>query len=160
MTRVVAVGLAELKVSDDPEVELTSYALGSCIALMLHDPARRLAGMLHYMLPTSSTNPAKAREQPGMFADVGIPLLLAQMQERGSRRGTLVVKAAGGAKCYEDHGAFDIGERNQVILRKLLWRAGLMLSGADLGGTRSRTVRLSVATGAVVVRSGTEEWSL
>ena len=157
---VLQVGLAELRVSDDPEAELVSYALGSCIALMAYDPTRRLGGMLHYMLPSASTNPAKAREQPGMFADVGVPLLFAQMLQCGSRRGGFVLKAAGGAKRYEDHGAFDIGERNQVVLRKLLWRAGLMLAGSDLGGTRSRTVRLSVATGKVIVRSGAEEWPL
>jgi chemotaxis protein CheD len=49
-------------------------------------------------------------------------------------------------------GVFNIGKRNCLALRKLLWKAGVMVSGEDLGGTVSRTVRLDVGRGEFWLR--------
>lgn len=147
------VDLAELKVSDDPDVALVTYGLGSCIALVAHDPVRRVGGMLHYMLPQASVSPEKAAARPGMFADTGVPLLLQAMVRQGCSPGRLTLKAVGGARCYDALAGFDIGRRNYLMLRKLLWRAGLLTAAEDVGGSRSRTVRLEVGSGRVTVRS-------
>jgi chemotaxis protein CheD len=49
-----------------------------------------------------------------------------------------------------DH--FEIGKRNLLTLRKLLWTNGVLLRGEDVGGINvPRTMRLSVATGAVTL---------
>ncbi len=50
-----------------------TYALGSCIAVAMHDPVAKVAGLLHYMLPESAIDAAKAQQNPFMFADTGIP---------------------------------------------------------------------------------------
>ena len=71
--RPLVVGVGDMKVSSDPEEVLVTYALGSCIALILYDPEKKAAGMLHYMLPLSKTSPEKAASNPAMFADTGIP---------------------------------------------------------------------------------------
>jgi hypothetical protein len=42
---------------------------------------------------------------------------------------------------------FDIGKRNHLALRKILWKAGVLLSGEAVGGTTSRTVRLEIDGG-------------
>ena len=55
------VGIGDCKVSNDPEDVLVTHALGSCIAVLIHDPVARVAGLLHYMLPESSLDPAKAK---------------------------------------------------------------------------------------------------
>ena len=97
MTPVV-VGMADGRVSGDPGQVLATYALGSCIALALHDPAARVGGMLHFMLPDSAIDPEKARRNPWMFADTGIPLLFRQAYEMGADKRRLVVRAAGGGQ--------------------------------------------------------------
>ncbi len=71
----LVIGVADCLVSDDPEAVLVTYALGSCIAVVIHDPVSRVGGLLHYMLPESTLDQAKAQERPYMFADTGIPLL-------------------------------------------------------------------------------------
>ncbi len=77
--RVLTVGISDLKVSDDPGSLLITHALGSCIAVLLHDPKRNIGGMIHFMLPLASTAPKKAATTPAMFADSGVPLLFQQM---------------------------------------------------------------------------------
>lgn len=149
----VTVDIAALAVSADPDDVLVTYALGSCIAVTVWDPGRRVGGMIHYMLPLSRTSPEKAKRKPAMFADTGVPLLFETMYGHGCRKQDLVVKVAGGAKIHDDEGTFDIGRRNHTILRKLFWKNGVMVAAEDVGGHVSRTVRLDVGTGEVLVRS-------
>ncbi len=156
----LTVDIADAQVSDDPETVLVTYALGSCIAVMLYDPARRVGGMIHYMLPLSETSPEKARDRPAMFADTGIPMLFEAMYSHGCDKKSLVVKVTGGGALYDDKGMFNIGQRNYTVLRKLFWKNGVIIAAEDVGGSKSRTARLHIDTGKVTVRSQGEEVEL
>lgn len=157
---LVTVEISDLRTSTDPEDVIVTYALGSCIAVMVHDPKRVAAGMIHYMLPLSETSPEKAKTRPAMFADTGIPLLFQTMYALGCRKQDLVVKVAGGGALYDDKGLFSIGKRNYTILRKMFWKTGVMITAEDVGGAKSRTTRLHVATGRCTVSSQGEEVEL
>ncbi len=67
------VGISDCKVTRDAESVLVTYALGSCIAVAMHDPVTKVSGLLHYMLPESAIDSKKAEQNPFMFADTGIP---------------------------------------------------------------------------------------
>ena len=156
----MTVDIADLQVSGDPGCTLITYALGSCIAVILHDSKQRVGGMIHFMLPSSKTNPEKAEEKPAMFADTGVPLLFKKMYDLGCKKEDIVVKVAGGGKLYEDNGIFDIGKRNYTILRKLLWKNSVMIDSEDIGGSKSRTARLRISDGLVMIRSKGKEQEL
>lgn len=156
----IVVDISDLKVSKDPEAVLVTYALGSCIAVAVHDPVGKVAGMIHYMLPQSSIAPEKAAERPAMFADTGIPLLFKTMYALGGDKARLVVKVAGGGALYQDSGMFDIGRRNYTMLRKMFWKNGIIITAEDVGGSKSRTVRLHVGTGQCTVSSQGQELPL
>jgi len=152
MVSLLTVGVGDCKVSNGAESILTTYALGSCIAVAIHDPVAAVAGLLHFMLPESSLNPAKASQNPFMFADTGIPLLFHAAYQLGAEKRRLVVRAAGGAQVMDENGVFNIGKRNHLAMRKILWRAGVMIHGEQIGGTTCRTVRLEVSTGRFLIR--------
>ncbi|BDG07981.1 chemotaxis protein CheD [Anaeromyxobacter paludicola] len=157
---LITVEISDLRVSADQDSTLVTYALGSCIAVMVHDPLRKVAGMIHYMLPLSETSAQKAAERPAMFADTGIPLLFKTMYGYGCEKKDLVVKVAGGGALYDDQGLFSIGKRNYTVLRKLFWKNGIIIAAEDVGGARSRTVRLEVLSGRCTVQSQGEELAL
>lgn len=146
MTTIV-VGVADCKIAESAGEELTTYSLGSCIGLAVYDPAAHIGGLLHYMLPDSSIDPAGGRENPYKFADTGIPLLLERVYARGASKGRLTVLAAGAADMLEAIGGFEIGKRNYVALRRILWKSGLLIHGEAVGGNQSRTIRLEIGTG-------------
>ena len=155
--RQIVIGISDLQVSKDPNVVLATYALGSCIGVMVHDPQRMIGGLIHYMLPLSSANLEKAKERPAMFADTGIPLLFEKLYALGAQKRDLVVKVAGGGNLHDTKGVFNIGKRNYTVLRKMFWKNNVLISAEDVGGDRSRTTRLYVGTGTVTVSSqGTE----
>lgn len=156
----LTVDISDLKVSDDPEQTIVTYALGSCIAVMVHDPVRVAAGMLHYMLPLSDISKEKAEARPAMFADTGIPLLFRTMYQLGCEKRNMIVKVAGGGSLYDDRGIFAIGQRNYTILRKMFWKSGVLISAEDVGGAKSRTARLHVASGRCTIHSQGEEVEL
>jgi chemotaxis protein CheD len=159
MSRVV-VDIAEHAVSANPEDSLITYALGSCIAVILYDPVRVAGGMIHYMLPMSTTNPEKAKTKPCMFADTGVPMLFHAMYALGCDRSRLRVKVAGGGQLYDDQGTFEIGARNINVLRRMLSKTNLLITSEDVGGSRSRTVSLDIATGKCLVKSQAGEYEL
>ena len=148
---LLTVGVGDCKVSDVADAALATYALGSCIGLAIYDPVAKVGGLLHFMLPESSLNPGKASENPFMFADTGIPQLFHAAYRLGAEKRRLVVWAAGGAQVSDEGGVFNIGKRNNLALRKILWKAGVMIDGEEVGGTTARTVRLEVATGRFLV---------
>ncbi len=148
------VGVADCGWSTAPGEILVTYALGSCIAVAIHDPVARVGGLLHYMLPEASLDRGKAALNPFMFADTGIPTLFEKAYQLGAQKNRLVTHVAGGAQVMGDNGVFNIGRRNYLALRKILWKAGVLVHAEDVGGTASRTVRLDVATGRFLMRDG------
>lgn len=153
----LTVGISDCKVSSDPDSVLVTYALGSCIAVAVHDPVTSVAGLLHYMLPEASLDWDKAAQNPYMFADTGIPKLLREVCERGGKRSRLVVRIAGGAQTMNGHELFQIGKRNHLAARKLLWKEGLLVKSEAVGGVVSRTVRLETSSGRMLVRESAME---
>ena len=150
----VIVGISECRVSGNPSDSLVTYALGSCIAVAILDPVAQVGGLLHYMLPESSLHKDKSEENPYMFADSGVPLLFREAYQRGADKRRLVVRVAGGAQVIEDSEVFNIGKRNYLALRKILWKAGVMIHAEAVGGTVSRTIRVEVGAGRVLLREG------
>ena len=153
---LLTIGIGGLEATADPRIVLVTHGLGSCIAVILYDPKRRVGGMLHFQLPSSILSPSRAAESPGTFADTGIPLLFERMYALGSRKKDIWVKAAGGGNLHQDAGAFEIGKRNHTMMRKILWKAQVLVAAEDVGGSVWRTARLFVDTGQVTIQSGSE----
>lgn len=148
----LVVGVGDGGVSRNPDAVIATFALGSCIAVMMHDAVAGVGGMVHFMLPESALSPEKAQAQPWMFADTGIARLLRGAIELGADKRRLTVHAAGGAQVLDDNGVFNIGKRNCLALKKALWKAGLTARAEETGGTVPRTVRLEVGSGRVWVQ--------
>jgi chemotaxis protein CheD len=157
---VVGVGDLKFAVAGAGAGRLVTYALGSCLGVCVHDPEAGVAGLLHVMLPSSAVDPARAAVSPAMFVDTGVPLLFKESYKLGARKERLVVRVVGGAHQAEreDADQFQIGKRNLLALRKLLWRNNVLVRAEDVGGSRvSRTVYLDAATGALRVRATTPD---
>ncbi|VBB42507.1 putative chemoreceptor glutamine deamidase CheD [uncultured Desulfatiglans sp.] len=150
MRYVVDVGDMKLGKAGDL---LVTHALGSCLGLMVYDPAAKVGGMLHAMLPLSRINQEKAIANPYMFVDTGVPQLFKALDTLGGKRERMVVKAAGCGKPLGGDQIFKIGERNYIVLKKLLWKNNILLRGEDIGGTVSRTVHFDLFSGETIISS-------
>ncbi len=155
LSRDVVVGIADMKVSNDPEARIVTYALGSCLGIALHDPVAGVGAMLHIMLPSSQIDAEKARNNPFMFVDTGVPELFRAAYRAGAVKERCIVKVAGGATGADSEEAdrFQVGKRNILALRKLLWHNGVIVRAEDVGGQKtSRTMSLHVGSGDVFLK--------
>ena len=156
-------GVGDFGASNRPGDEVKTFALGSCVSVILLDPKTRTVGMVHVALPDSSINKAKSIDKPGYFADTGIPALLAEMAKFGChQKGKgMVVKLCGGANVMDTNNTFEIGKRNALAIKKVLWSYGMGAIAEDLGQNFSRTVSISIETGQVTLSSpGRPNWQL
>jgi chemotaxis protein CheD len=156
--RTVSIG--EWIVSSDPDDIIKTYALGSCIAVLVYDTELIIAGMIHIALPDSSIDPERARARPGYFADSGLPAMIEELKKRGAVRRHVWVKLAGGASVMDPGGLFDIGKRNILAAKRILWDSSLGPVAEDTGGALSRTVSFAVADGATTLTSGQRQWTI
>ncbi|MFW5829957.1 MAG: chemotaxis protein CheD [Planctomycetota bacterium] len=159
---IVMLGVGDFGVSRTPGGMVRTLALGSCVAILIHDRATGCIGMDHVALPDSNIAPERAKQRPGHFADTGVPALLRAMQcAAGSVSKKVSVKLVGGANVADPNNTFNIGKRNALAVRKALWRYGLGPIAEDLGGNYSRSVSLLVDDGRVLVTSpGRPAWEV
>ena len=141
------VGVGQYAVSDGEDQQLITYSLGSCIGLTLWDPTTGVCGLLHAQMPLSRMAPERSKKRPALFVDTGVAAMLEELLGLGATRRQLVACVAGAATLLDDDRFFDVGRRNHLITRKMLWKNGILVAAEDVGGGWSRTLWLDTATG-------------
>ncbi len=152
ITKRIVVGVGDMAVSNDQSSILSTYALGSCVGVVMFDPQRGIAGMLHVMLPDSKATPEKAIEKPHMFADTGMASLMKAVTSLGAKKENLSIYLAGGANVLKGADFFKIGERNSTTIKRYLLDQGLRTKREDLGGLNNRTLHFKISAGTVELK--------
>jgi len=153
----ITVGVGDLAVSNQKGYEIVTHSLGSCIGVLVHDSAAGVGGLLHLMLPESNLNPERAKQQPAVFADTGLPLLFKSAYNLGAKKGRMRVVVVGGSQLLDQSGRFNIGQRNYAAVRKIFWRNNVLIDVEDVGGQVNRTVGLEVSTGRIWLKVNSGE---
>ena len=153
-TRKIVVQVSDAKVSNNPADTLITYSLGSCIGVCVYDIKAHVGGMLHFQLPEAKMHPERAEQVPFMFADTGMKLLINKLVSMGANKKLLKIKIAGGATMDTGPKGFDIGKRNHLGLRKILWKNGLFIDAEHIGGNEPRNMHMDIATGEVSIKHG------
>jgi chemotaxis protein CheD len=139
-----------MRIATSPGDVIVTHALGSCLGISAHDPVAQVGGLLHVMMPMSNINPDKARLNPYMFVDTGVPKFFQELYGAGATKGRLCVKVAGGANVHANSkDTFAIGKRNFIVLKKMFWKNGVMLDAEDVGGQHARTMYVEIGSGRV-----------
>jgi chemotaxis protein CheD len=156
METVVRMG--EASASNASGDTLACIGLGSCIGLALVDRVKGVAALAHVMLP-ESTQPDPP--QPYKYADLAVTALIELVVGSGASRTRLEAALVGGAAMFAFGGSGqDIGARNTTAVTRLVEAARIPIRAAETGGSKGRTVRVSLASGiAITVREagGTEQ---
>ena len=153
MNGEIIVRVADLRAGSNQDV-LVTIGLGSCVAVLLHDPVAKVGGLAHVLLP--STALGRKDDGPAKFPQTAVPRLLELMAELGANTRRVTARLAGGASMFASlaaPGTIQMGERNTVACRQVLMHHGVPIAGQATGGDYGRTVKLWVADGRVEVSS-------
>ena len=116
------VAMGEARVADESDSVMTTF-VGSCVALCLFEPTKKIGGLAHIMLPEAGKEATVNQSTNGKYADHAIEYLLAKMQEKGAKLNKTKAKIVGGAQIFKTEtggGLFTIGERNIESIKKIL----------------------------------------
>jgi chemotaxis protein CheD len=149
----VIIGVGDMAVSNNPQVILSTYALGSCIGVIAYDSVTKVGGILHFMLPDSTISPDKAAKQPAMFGNTGLPMLFKAMVGMKADPRRIRIFVAGGAGMLAGQDPFKIGERNSTVTFDFINKHGLSLRHRETGGSINRTVHLEINTGSTNLKT-------
>ncbi len=147
------VGIGQLVISQDPSETIVTYGLGSCLGVTAYDRLARVGGLVHVQLPLTPAQTDEAERWPAKFVESGVALLFREMYAKGARKERVELRVAGGARTTGESvdEVFEIGRRNVVALKKVLWQNGVMIRAHDLAGTTSRTLSIRIEDGMVVL---------
>ncbi len=128
------------------EPMLISSVLGSCVAVTMFSPSRRIGAICHAMLPYSG-----GRDHDMRYVDTALLHIYRKISEAGAA--DLVVKLFGGAQvldfnCYEA-GKGTVGEQNVAQAEKVLVALGLKIAARDTGGVQGRKLYFCTRNGDV-----------
>ncbi|MFH0785411.1 MAG: chemotaxis protein CheD [Pseudomonadota bacterium] len=129
---------------------LVSTILGSCIAVTMFSPAKRIGAICHAMYPCNPTG------QPNVqYVDSAIYYVFGKMMEY-TGKSDLTVKLFGGARVLSGSeymaDRMAVGEQNISQAKKTLAELGLAIATSDIGGLRGRKLLFSIKTGDIYLR--------
>lgn len=153
LRRVINVGIADMKIVKAPQMIRTS-GLGSCVAVIIFDQEKQLAGLAHIMLPDSTM--ARGPINKAKFADTAVEELIDQLLKQGSFPQRLQAKISGGAEMFQFTNKRDllrIGDRNIAAVRKSLSFFKVGIVAEDVGGKSGRSVEFDPETSLLTIRT-------
>lgn len=137
---------------------LVTTVLGSCLAVTMHCPVRRIGVICHAFLPSCREVPARHRGDPQIcrFVDTALGNMLQGLTRLRVSLQTLEVKIFGGAAGLADglceRSAYNIGRRNVEAAQTILKSWGVTLRNQDVGGRVGRKIHFLTHTGEVWVK--------
>ncbi|HAM98137.1 MAG TPA: chemotaxis protein CheD [Marinilabiliales bacterium] len=133
----------------EPEPHLVDTILGSCVAVCLYDPVKKIGGINHYMLPFwNGTGLASPK-----YGNIAIQKLVEKMLFMGSSKGNIQAKIFGGGEVVDTKtNMFKIGERNIEIAENMLAELKIKITGKSIGGKQGRKIRFNTETGVVLMK--------
>lgn len=130
--------------------------LGSCVAITLWHPRRRIGGMCHYMLPDRIRGTGVALD--GRYGDEALDLLTNEIKAAHGYPHEYEAKLFGGGHMFmhavdtSKNRRDQVPDRNVAAGRALVQRHGFMVKAEQMGGGGHRQVIFDIWSGHVWVK--------
>ena len=147
------IGIGDYAVSSNDEDTIKTFALGSCVALVIYCPNSRKLGMVHIALPDSSIiRNEDNKYKEGYFADVAVPMLFNKVCGGFiNYKKEYEVSIFGGALSKNKNDIFNIGLKNLIKVKEILNENNVKFEYSNTGGNYSRTIEVDVKTGTPII---------
>ncbi|MDH5657066.1 MAG: chemotaxis protein CheD [Spirochaetia bacterium] len=126
--------------------------LGSCIAICLWHPQKKIGGMCHYLLPGwSSEQPFTANTAPAKYSEDAMQLFLRDIKKNQTRPEEYQAKIFGGGYMMGNTGEklSGVGAKNITSAHKILSENGIKIIGENTGENVHRKVFFDLWNGEV-----------
>ncbi len=133
--------------------------LGSCVALVVWHPQRKLGMMGHVLIPTRPDFQEASAGLDGRYADECWQIVVQKLAGLSLHPGDCMFRLIGGASVFKQQ-SMDIGVKNLNKLTGILQKQGLQVDLSHSGQCGSRMVRFQVGQGLISVRHTREQMAV
>lgn len=125
------------------EETVISTLLGSCVAVALYDPDKKIGGLNHFLLPEPTPHDAISPR----YGTVAITELISQLKRLGANTNNLKAKIYGGGNVITNvlKGP-SVGALNIAVAEKILKNLNIPIVEKNIGGTKARTIKFNTTT--------------
>lgn len=146
------VGLGEYVITDKANESIITNALGSCVALIVYCKTTKCAAMAHIVLSNRMGSKSDPSQGEAYYADEITPRILDYFLSRpGCDKKDLVITLVGGSISKNHKDYFKVGQNNLKVIKDILEEYFLKYNDQETLGHYSRTVRIYVDTGEIVI---------
>lgn len=147
-------GIGEYAIANNDEDFLITYALGSCVAVIMYCPIKHVAAMAHIAMPETIRTSSVGMDKPAYFADSAIPLMVKTMVgKHNCSPEKLLVQLVGGAESRSKTDPFKVGSKNVDAIKRLLREYQMRYSAEHVGGHKSRTVTFDLSSCTLEIKA-------
>ena len=127
--------------------------LGSCVAITMWHPKKRIGGMCHYMLPKHNRHGHKSHLD-GKYAEDAMQMFLHEIKKSHTHTHEYEVKIFGGGNQFpnQDQSVFAVSDKNIDMGHHLLRQHNFKVKSQHLGGDGHRNVMFELWSGDVWVK--------
>lgn len=140
------------------EPSIVTTLLGSCVAVTMFSPARKIGAICHALLPQPGRNePGRNGAPDGYhYVSLAIPAMLDKFRLYKIRGSELEIKLFGGASVLgprlDENLETSIGALNVRLAKRLLAEANLRILRSHVGGGTGRKLLFNTDTGEVLLK--------
>lgn len=144
------VGIGEYVISTDKEDSVKTFALSTCVGIVVYDTSKKILAMAHVLLPTAIKE--NNEHQMAKYADTALYTVFGEMKMKyNCDEKNFKVSLFGG---IDSEGAeyYKVGERNIAVIKEILDKMSIKYDLSNTGGRVSRTITAYTATGHIDVK--------
>jgi Chemotaxis protein; stimulates methylation of MCP proteins len=136
------------------EDTIISTVLGSCIAVGIFDPERRIGGLNHFMLPGEVGRSELIRSPNAKYGMYAMEMLINDLMKLGGRREAFKAKVFGGGSVLRlaEGAATKIPANNIDFAFEYLQKEGIPVLASDVGGREPRKIFFYARSGKVLLK--------
>lgn len=147
------VGIGEYIISANQEDIVKTFALSTCVSIVIYDVNKKILAMAHVLLPNTPNGNEADAYNSAKYADTAVFNVIRDMKIKYKcNMGDLKVSLFGGIDGeIEDY--FRIGEKNLAVIKQILNKINIRYDSSNTGGRISRTLIAYTATGDIDVKT-------
>ncbi|MDM8515382.1 chemotaxis protein CheD [Desulfobacterales bacterium HSG16] len=147
--KVVRIHIGQYHASRMPVIIYT--LLGSCVAVCLYDPVRKIGGMNHIFLPGKAN--MNRFDAPARYGVNAMELLINRIMNLGGKKKRFVAKVFGGAHLLPSVTIQNgVGQKIVEFVIEFLKMESIRIVGKDVGGYQGRKIFYHTDTGEVLLK--------
>lgn len=144
-----------------PPDKISCHGIGSCLIIVLYDPASGVGIGVHTLLPSYSNHQMEGENDKSRtrFTDTAIEHSLNKLQKHPKVKiENIVAKMTGGSEVLRGMDvASNVGKSNIDQARETFQELGVNIVAEDVGGDYGRIVEFDSTTGGLIVRKSNGE---